>query len=281
MAAESLIVVPAEGAGWLAPRLRRALPGIHVKPAGDELPAPTARVLVFVGSSARTAEAPLGTVCRWRCGSPGFRGPVTAIGFVPEDGRLREAAGGLLATPGCQYLRLPVALPDLRAFVLAGAELPLAEWEAARRTLSVYVVASRARQLRHRLDGQLATGLSALLELEKLSYFQIPPREALASAAALVNEHTTVGVLGPLAAEIRNFCAESRGYGVEQAADVASRLASALAALADYAGRLRAAGPDGCLILREAAPIAARLRDGLEDLGAQVAPHKYKELGRA
>ena len=281
MAAESLIVVPAEGARWLVPELSRALPGIHVGPAGDEMPAPTARVLVFVGSSARRAEGPLGTVCRWRCGSPGFRGPVTAIGFVPEDGRLREAAGGLLATPGCQYLRLPAALPDLRALILAGAELPLAEWETARRTLSAKLVAVRVRRLRHRLDGQLAAALAALLEVEKLSYFQIPPREALASAVAVVTERTAAEVLAPLAAEIQTFCAESRGYGVEEAANVASRLASALAALADYAGRLRAAGPDGCSLLREAAPIAARLRAGLKELGALVALHKDKELGGA
>lgn len=103
------------------------------------------------------------------------RGPIILLSFASRAYLTNKWHDSeVMNTKGVAVLRMPFLAEELKAVLEQTPTLSEAEWTQVNNSLRRADLKMRASQLRHRADSTWSTALTALLELEKLSYFKAP-----------------------------------------------------------------------------------------------------------
>lgn len=200
-------------------------------------------------------------------GMGSFRGPCVVLAFEPQS-RLRGwPAGDIVDTRAVATLQIPFDRGELKRLLNVTGPLREEEWRLVTRRGRLEELFERVASIRHRADSLFSVGLSALMELEKLSYFKHPDQERVAGQVALVLSNLTEDGLNRFEAEAYGLLRDAAALGVGDLEGREDRIRSSIGSVKAYVAALRTAkgnvNPEG---VRSARTIYETLRNVLGEI---------------
>lgn len=148
-----------------------------------------------------------------------FVGPLLVLSFAPESFLKRRISGEALETKGVAVLRMPFLAKELQSVLEQTPALSEAEWTQVNHELRRNDLKKQAAQLRHRSDSAFSTALTALYELEKLSYFKAPEREHIRQNLEVVRTGLAVARVNEFEKQVNALAEEAGEVGCLDRAD--------------------------------------------------------------
>ena len=196
-----------------------------------------------------------------------FVGPLVVLSFAPSSFLKTRISDEVLETKGVAVLRMPFLVNELKSVLEQTPVLTEAEWREVNCRLRRNDLKRNAAQLRHRSDSAFSTALTALYELDKLSYFKAPEREHIRQNLEVVTTGLAGARLNKFEKQVNALAEEACAVGCLDRADgemvrtTFERLRGYVV-LVEYALTGDASNWDCCC--REAASIRQALKDVLD-----------------
>jgi CheY-like chemotaxis protein len=159
---------------------------------------------------------------RWLRSNPlrRCRGPIILLSFASIAYLKKKWNDSeVMNTKGVAVLRMPFLAKELQSVLEQTPALSEAEWKQVNHELRRNDLRKQATKLRHRADSLLSTTLTALFELEKLSYFQRPDPQVIRRHLTTIVTTIENGKPAALEQEVKSLLQEARSLGLSEATD--------------------------------------------------------------